>query len=212
MYDQVYSFAPYHSAVGDLNDDGRMDLVIGDDNEDVYLLNEGNHPSGKAEFAPVFFPPKTDVINVGNVVIEDLDRDGWNDVIMADVDITLPGCDHQAFIFHNSCDPPDVSFQVEGEVIPDDMLTGVHDVAVFDIDNNGWLDLVIGRCTGTQIWMNSPPCLADLDGSGYVGIADMLAMLSAWGPCPDCPEDLDGDGTVGVADLLALLSVWGPCP
>jgi hypothetical protein len=28
----------------------------------------------------------------------------------------------------------------------------------------------------------------------------------------DCPGDLDGDGTVGVADLVALVLAWGPCP
>jgi hypothetical protein len=59
------------------------------------------------------------------------------------------------------------------------------------------------------------PCPADIDGSGSVGLPDLLALLSAWGPCPgapeDCPEDLNGDDVVGLADLLQLLAAWGPC-
>ncbi len=56
-------------------------------------------------------------------------------------------------------------------------------------------------------------CLADLDFSGAVDFADILAVLAAWGPCEgDCPEDLDGNGSVDFADLLIVLSAWGPCP
>ena len=55
-------------------------------------------------------------------------------------------------------------------------------------------------------------CPADLDGDGEVGIGDVLAVLSAWGPCPECPEDLDHDGEIGLGDLLILLAAWGPCP
>jgi len=29
---------------------------------------------------------------------------------------------------------------------------------------------------------------------------------------PDCPQDIDGDGIVGFADLLEVLTWWGPCP
>ena len=52
----------------------------------------------------------------------------------------------------------------------------------------------------------------DLNGDGVVGTADLLQLLSAWGPCGDCgncPEDLDGDCAVATADLLILLGNWG---
>jgi len=58
-------------------------------------------------------------------------------------------------------------------------------------------------------------CDEDLTGDGEVNLADLLALLAAWGPCPGggqpCDEDLDGSGTVDLADLLALLAAWGPC-
>ena len=58
-------------------------------------------------------------------------------------------------------------------------------------------------------------CDADLDGSGSVGVGDLLILLANWGPCKECklpgqcPADLDGDCTVGVTDLLILLANWG---
>ncbi len=52
----------------------------------------------------------------------------------------------------------------------------------------------------------TPP--GDLDGDGQVGIADLLALLAAWGPCAGCAADLDGDGAVGITDLLLVLANW----
>ena len=55
-------------------------------------------------------------------------------------------------------------------------------------------------------------CDADLDGSGSVGVGDLLILLANWGPCgdcADCPDDLSGDCSVGVSDLLILLANWG---
>ncbi len=58
----------------------------------------------------------------------------------------------------------------------------------------------------------APPCPADLDGDGNVGVSDLLGLLASWGPCKGCPADFDGNDDVGVSDLLALLANWGPCP
>ena len=55
-------------------------------------------------------------------------------------------------------------------------------------------------------------CPADLDNNQNVAVADLLAMLGAWGPNPDSPADLSGDDVVDTVDLLVLLGAWGPCP
>ncbi len=57
-----------------------------------------------------------------------------------------------------------------------------------------------------------PPCPADVDGDGAVGVIDFLGVLAAWGPCPGCAADVNSDGSVGVIDFLAVLAAWGPCP
>ncbi len=57
----------------------------------------------------------------------------------------------------------------------------------------------------------STECPWDLDGSGDVGIVDLLALLAAWDTKPGGPPDFDGGG-VGITDFLELLANWGPCP
>ena len=62
---------------------------------------------------------------------------------------------------------------------------------------------------------STPPCPADIDGSGTVDLSDLLIVLAAWGSCADpqaCPADLTGDGQVDLSDLLGVLAAWGACP
>jgi len=71
----------------------------------------------------------------------------------------------------------------------------------------------------------APVCAADIAPApcrdGAVNVADLLAVISAWGPCASCPPahcaaDIApapaGDCSVNVADLLAVISAWGACP
>lgn len=61
---------------------------------------------------------------------------------------------------------------------------------------------VSGTCAGIP---------GDLDGDRIVGFADLLILLSNWGPCRTCDvclSDIDGDCSVGFSDLLLLLSHW----
>jgi hypothetical protein len=55
------------------------------------------------------------------------------------------------------------------------------------------------------------PCAADLDGSGHVGVDDLLLIIAAWGS-DDAETDLSQDGIVGVDDLLIVIAGWGDCP
>ncbi len=56
----------------------------------------------------------------------------------------------------------------------------------------------------------TPVCVADLDGSGDVGAADLAQLIGFWGSA-EPSADLDGDGVVGAADLATLIGFWGPC-
>jgi len=59
-----------------------------------------------------------------------------------------------------------------------------------------------------------PPCPADFNDDGEVGISDFLELLAAWGDS-DPTHDIappGGDGAVDILDFLALLAAWGPCP
>ncbi len=57
----------------------------------------------------------------------------------------------------------------------------------------------------------------DANGDGAVNVADLLAVITAWGACPTlpvaCPADIapfpGGDGQVNVSDLLLVVTNWG---
>jgi len=51
-------------------------------------------------------------------------------------------------------------------------------------------------------------CEGDVDGSGSVGIADMLQLIGDWGTA-NAESDINGDGIVDVTDLLLLVGNWG---
>ncbi len=214
----------YFVAVGDLNNDGLLDLVDADDGADRYFLNQGNGADGRVNWLPLTLPDNPNQGFDNNTVIADLDNDGWNDILIADVDVDLPSSTHRLDIYHNLANPPFVTFQEDVGNLPTNSggpLRGTHDIAVFDINGDCWLDLVIGNYWGTTVWINQGKgnicpamCPWDLDGSGDVGVSDFLDLLGNWGPCPpngDCPADFDGSGDVGVSDFLDLLGNWGPC-
>jgi hypothetical protein len=62
---------------------------------------------------------------------------------------------------------------------------------------------------GAYEYQATPPCPADLDGSGVVDVSDLLMLLGNWGGSDI--GDIDGSGTVDVGDLLLLLGAWGEC-
>ncbi|MEZ6036076.1 MAG: FG-GAP-like repeat-containing protein [Planctomycetota bacterium] len=158
--------APYHFGVSDLNNDNQPDIIVSDDGQDVYILHTGV-AAGRATFGPrtafSYTGGGSDDGFGGNNLIVDLDNDGWNDAIVADVDVDIAGCARRCHIFRNLANAPNVTLQeqiVSGQVVggitPSD-LVGTFDVAVFDINGDGWKDLVVGRCSGTQVYINNPP-------------------------------------------------------
>ncbi|MAG58699.1 MAG: hypothetical protein CMJ83_20615 [Planctomycetes bacterium] len=160
-YNVPYSFSPYHINVGDLNNDGLTDFLVSDDGQDRYAINNGGN--GSFTILPFTYDGGgSDDGFGGNNIIADLNNDGLADCIVTDVDVDISGCSRRAHIFRNLGNLPNPTIQeqqLSGEVagIPTGMLVGSHDVAVFDINGDGWNDLVLGRCTGTQVWINQPP-------------------------------------------------------
>ena len=167
-YDVIYNNAPYHFNIGDLNNDGLPDMIVSDDGQDRYILNQLATPGQ----VPVPFSPTiaftysgggNDDGFGGNNLIVDLDNDGWQDAIIADVDVDISGCNRRCHIFRNLGDAPNVTLQeqiISGQVvggITTAAMQGTFDVAVFDIDGDGYKDMVVGRCSGTEIYINDPP-------------------------------------------------------
>lgn len=155
-FDIVYTNAPYFVQVGDLNNDNKVDMFISDDGTDRYMINTGNDAQGMANFTTFTF--SGDDGFGGNSYAEDLNNDGFRDVIITDVDIDIPGCSRRMHIYRNLGNVPNVTLTEQGTLgIGNANLTGTHDVAIFDINGDGWKDMVIGRCNGTFVWVNQPP-------------------------------------------------------
>ncbi|MCI0362410.1 MAG: hypothetical protein L0Y44_08630 [Phycisphaerales bacterium] len=51
---------------------------------------------------------------------------------------------------------------------------------------------------------------SDVDGNGGVDVADLVAVVVAWGAAGG-PADVNGDGIVDMADVLQVVGDWGPC-
>lgn len=172
-----YGDGAYFVSVGELNNDGRLDLVVGTDALDRYLLNIGNGGNGMADFTTSTFPPSTNGLS-GDSVIADLNKDGWNDVLIADIDVDLIYCTGAADILRNNANPPNVTFGADNGGIPNNMLNGVHDFASFDVNGDAWLDLVIGRCNSTEVWISH--ALAFVYPAGLPGTIVPLQQTAAF--------------------------------
>jgi len=159
-HETTSSGAHYGMSAGDLNNDGKLDFVLGDDGSDRYLLNTSNSVNGTATFQSKTFSFLSggDDGFGNNSRIVDLNNDGWNDVLIADVDVDIGGCGRRLHLYRNLGNAPSVTLQDQGTVgIPSNLLQGTHDVAVFDVNGDGWNDMVIGRCAGLSVWINQPP-------------------------------------------------------
>ncbi len=155
FYSVVYTQAPYHVTPGDLNNDGKLDLIVSDDGQDKYMINQGNNAQGYATFTTHTFQGSDGNFG-GNQRYADFNNDGLNDVIICDVDVDSPGCSRVAHMYRNLGNLPNVTMQEQGNPVPWVPL-GIHDVEIMDFNGDGWVDMFQGLCNGYKVWINQPP-------------------------------------------------------
>ena len=122
-----------------------------------------------------------------DIVYEDLDGDGiGGDAGIADICTLGPGLS----LVTGDCDDGDSS------VYPGASGTGEG------LDNN-----CDGVVDGDELAPNQ--CPEDVNGDGFISVADVLQVLGEFGCAATCTNDVNGDGAVTVADILAILSAFG---
>lgn len=184
----------YTMDFGDLNNDGRIDIAIGDDTSaDGYKFNTGSGgPGGSTTWTTLIqfshltgssaqgFP--------GQMYVRDYNNDGWNDVFVSDVDLDLLGCTRRTQIFHNMGGTPgatNIVIREEKELSGSGGWTGavgfstnypkgVFDIGNIDIDNDGDIDVVLGMCNGTDVWFNQTWFNQPTIGQGGVGDGNIV--------------------------------------
>ena len=234
IFDSFHTNAPYHTSEGDLNNDGRLDLIISDDADDRYRLNTGVDPLGRviwSEAKTFDFISGSDDGFASNNLITDIDGDGWNDVLIADVDVDIGGCDRRLHIYHNETTVAGSTntvlieereeeasgggfFGGGGEEtgwigavgLEVDDIGGTHDIAIFDLDGDGDQDMVISRCVGTFVWLGNDPN-PECGIASYAenaAPANVISAVGSGGTQPGTTFQLSLTGIVGNGAVVAM--------
>jgi hypothetical protein len=213
--------SPYGMDLGNLNNDSFMDIVIVDDAADKFRLGTGYDALNRMIWGPLksfSFITGGDNEFGHNPYIRDLNGDGWNDVLITDVDGDLTGCGRRLHIYHNTGTVPgDMNIVLKEEsqnatggefgagwkgvvglTATDE--TGSYDVGVDDFDKDGDQDFLLATCSGTVYMQNElnpiqPVCQTDM---GFGGPGSMSFSI--------CGQDLTTTGN------LAQMEVNGATP
>lgn len=235
LFDEFHHDAPYHTSAGDLNNDGRPDVVVSDDGDDRYRYNQGTDIFGRVTWSHAytfdFLSGSDDGFGSNNLMV-DLDDDGFEDIIIADVDVDISGCSRRCHIYHNPGGAVGGEYTLLEEAqqsggggwkgvvgLTAGDLQGTHDVAVFDLDNDGDNDMVFGRCNGTDVWINDLYTPSSDVGTVYCDCSgDNSPCSNPGAPEAGCANSvgnggsLVGAGSASVAADDLLLNATGLIP
>ena len=214
------SSAPYGMDVGNLNNDSIPDVGIADDGADKFRLGQSFDALNKIVWGPLksfTFVTGGDDGFGHNVHLQDLDGNGWSEVLITDVDGDVPGCGRRMHIYHNvGTVPGDMNLVLKEESEQASGSTGAgwkgavgfsaadlkgsYDMGFADFDKDGDLDFVFATCSGTNYWQNETnpiqeTCQTDM---GFGGPGNMELSM--------CGDDLT------TASSLSTMQLSGGAP
>jgi hypothetical protein len=155
--DIFFAIDTYMMTVGDLNNDGLLDVYLGDDLQDAIALAESINPDGTINYIEtVLTAPRTEELS-GNMRMADLDGNGYLDLGTAQVDIDFETCppDRRArpfVLLQNN----GLGFLEDPYLEDENFHQIAHDFGFIDIDRDGDLDIFQGLCTGWRVFVQTP--------------------------------------------------------
>ena len=169
----------YCIAVGDLDNDGDIDIVSGQDSLPQLLIweNDGTPFEGSWNSQSIAGVPA----RVNDVAVGDLDKDGYPDIVISTgVSGQTPSDSFKVMAWQNDGTP------FSGAWSFNDVYTvtySVNAVTLGDLDNDGWLDIVVGTDHAPGMGNAENP----IDPSFWPDVYELLAyhndrtpFLGAW--------------------------------
>ncbi len=173
----------------DLDGDGDLDLCLG--TQDGILIAGGSLGGTRSRLS---FRPEvlaSDAVPGREIVLADLDRDGWTDIVSGGPDGLHVMLSEHGVRFA----PPQA--MTDGV----SALTGVTSLEIADLDDDGWMDLVAGGLAGARVWYAQGAGLSYRSGPQIPG--ELATAVRA--------GDFDGDGRPDLAlgsDLDSGARIW----
>jgi gliding motility-associated-like protein len=166
--------SPRDVAVGDLNNDGKMDVVVTNNTTSITVLVNTSTGAGNISFAAA----QTLTVSSAQLIrIADVDGDGMNDIICSPTGGAVS-------VHRNSSSLPGNTIQLGSAVTTG--ITGSTDFVLGDLNRDGKLDIASSSSSNLQIVQNNstPGAIAFLSLLSIPSISSYSLGIS----------DLDGDG------------------
>lgn len=203
------SITSYMVQMVDMNNDGRMDIYVVDDGQDYVFRNNSTLANGNISVTRVMNTQSSLTQNFnGNVIACDMNNDGFDDMIVSDVDVDIPGCNRRFTLLRNM---NGTNFQNPfNNQLQNFNVRGSHDSVVIDINQDGNKDLFIATCSNYHMFVNTAEptiLLGDVNCDGNVNLFDIQPFIDVLsGTASFKPQaDLNGDGVANLFDIAGFI-------
>lgn len=184
--------SPYMFEIDDYDGNGILDVYIVDDGADYVMMGQSITVDTNINYNQVGVTGGVNGFG-GNVHKADLDLDGDMDICVSDVDVDIPPCNssRRLTILENQN-----GTMVDTYTGNEDWAENSYDMAFLDINNDGLMDFLTGKCSGYGLFMSNN-CDLVQSSADY----DLDSLPDACDPCPTNPDpNCQEDPTFPIVD------------